>query len=749
MLVFEVWLFQLHFPEKMENPSRVLLCFLFSLLTSHLFHQVSTAQLSSSETRILFRLQQFLEYPEALQGWTNWTTFCYLPPSPSLSIVCTDNHITELTVTGNRTSPNPKSGNFLVSQQTLSDRFSIDSFFTDLTKLSSLRVLSLVSLGLWGPLPAKIERLRSLEVMNFSSNFIYGEIPSSISSLKNLKSLVLADNLFNGSVPDLTGLQALEEIDLGNNQLGPKFPSLGNNLISIIVRNNSLRSQIPSGFKDFNLLQRLDVSSNVLVGPIPSPLFSLPSIQYLNLADNQFSGALPMNTFCNANLSFVDISKNFLIGKLPSCIGSNSTNRTVLSSWNCVANGDGRYQHPYSFCHKEALAVKPPIRDQEGQSTVKLGLILGLTGGIVGVACAVGFFILANLRKTRMNEASSFKCDSFAFERTSVRGSPVIDGRHVPRSIRLPAFGLRPYQVFTLEEIEDATNNFDPSNLVGAGSHGQLYKGWLRDGSTVLVKCLKLKQKYSHQNLQQNMDVISKLRHRHLVCVLGHCTVTYQDHPNAACTVFIVLEHVANGSLRDHLKEWKKREYLKWPQRMGISIGIARGIQFLHTGIAPGLFGNDLKIENILLDESLTAKISTYNISLPSKISSESPLNDSSNRLDSTENPEKNDVYQLGIILLEIITSKLITSDRELHELKLQLERTLAESPSKLQEAIDPSIRGTFAYESLKTVVEITMKCLCKDSSTRPTIEDVLWHLQYSIQVQDGWNSSGNLSEKM
>ncbi|KAF5939058.1 hypothetical protein HYC85_023317 [Camellia sinensis] len=733
----------------MENPSRVLLCFLFSLLTSHLFLQVSIAQLSSSETRILFRLQQFLEYPEALEGWTNWTTFCYLSPSPSLSIVCTDNHITELTVTGNRTSPNPKSGNFLVSQQTLSDRFSIDSFFTDLTKLSSLRVLSLVSLGLWGPLPAKIERLRSLEVMNFSSNFIYGEIPSSICSLKNLKSLVLADNLFNGSVPDLTGLQALEEIDLGNNQLGPKFPSLSNNLISIIVRNNSLRSEIPSGFKDFNLLQRLDISSNVLVGPIPSPLFSLPSIQYLNLADNQFSGALPMNTSCNANLSFVDISNNFLIGKLPSCIGSNSTNRTVLSSWNCVANGDGRYQHPYSFCHKEALAVNPPIRDQGGQSTVKLGLILGLTGG-------------------------------------SCWG-------HVPRSIRLPAFGLRPYQVFTLEEMEDATNNFDPSNLVGEGSHGQLYKGWLRDGSTVLVKCLKLKQKYSHQNLQQNMDVISKLRHRHLVCVLGHCTVTYQDHPNAACTVFIVLEHVANGSLRDHLKEWIKREYLKWPQRMGISIGIARGIQFLHTGIAPGLFGNDLKIENILLDESLTAKISTYNISLPFKdckridpiqamlySSSAHSLIELELRLEYTiklaraqlkidecfmltpldfgifrssicsiENPEKNDVYQLGIILLEIITSKPITSDRESHELKLQLERTLAESPSKLQEAIDPSIRGTFAYESLKTVVEITMKCLCEDSSTRPTIEDVLWHLQYSIQVQDGWNSSGNLSEKM
>ena len=59
---------------------------------------------------------------------------------------------------------------------------------------------------------------------------------------------------------------------------------------------------------------------------------------------------------------------------------------------------------------------------------------------------------------------------------------------------------------------------------------------------------------------------------------------------------------------------------LKWPQRMAISIGIARGVQFLHTGVAPGIFGNNLKIENILLDDSLNAKISRYKIPLPSKV---------------------------------------------------------------------------------------------------------------------------------
>ncbi|CAL5418243.1 unnamed protein product [Camellia sinensis] len=164
----------------------------------------------------------------------------------------------------------------------------------------------------------------------------------------------------------------------------------------------------------------------------------------------------------------------------------------------------------------------------------------------------------------------------------SLQSLQEIDLRHVPQTMTMLWMGLPPNHVFTLEEMEDATNNFDPSNLAGEGSQGQLYRGWLGDSSICLVKCLKLKQKHSQQSLQQHMEVISKLRHRHsqqslqqhmevisklrhryLVSVLGHCIVTYQNHhPNTASTVFIVLEHVANGSLRDQIN-WIKREYLK------------------------------------------------------------------------------------------------------------------------------------------------------------------------------------------
>jgi len=66
--------------------------------------------------------------------------------------------------------------------------------------------------------------------------------------------------------------------------------------------------------------------------------------------------------------------------------------------------------------------------------------------------------------------------------------------------------------------------------------------------------------------------------------------------------------------------DWRRKDRLKWPQRMTISMGIARGVHFLHTAVAPGISGNDLKIEHILLDETLTPKVGNYRIPLPYKV---------------------------------------------------------------------------------------------------------------------------------
>lgn len=649
---------------------------------------IPSAQLTNSETRILFQLQTLLEYPQLLQN--NLTNFCNITSSPSFNIVCTKNHVTELTIIGNKTRT--VSWN---SSQTLSERFSIDSFFTVLTKLSNMKVLSLVSLGLWGPLPSKISRFKSLEVFNISSNFLYGKIPSSVSSMKNLKSLVLADNFFNGSVPNLKRLTSLEEINLASNKLGPGFPSF---------------------------------------------LFSLPLLQNLNLASNQFNGSFFMNISCGSSLTFVDISNNFLEGKLPSCIDSTLlVNRTIVYSGNCLSARNISDQHASSNCKNSTVLAAKTRFEKPEKSKMQPGVLFGIVGGFVGIVGLLILLFLFILRKSKAEREDR----SVDISRES---RPNIYARsNVPQLMRLSTLGLPPYNIFTIEEIGDATNNFDPSNLIGEGSEGELFKGWLKDGSMVMVNLVKLKQKSLTKVSDENLKVLPYLRHRHLVSVLGHCAITYEDQPKMTSTIFIVFEHISNMSLRIHLTDKRQREMLKWQQRMAIIIGIARGIQFLHTGVNPGIYGNNIKIENILLDNNLNPKVSGYSIPFPSKKGSERKLKEQNahNHIGSINNAEKEDIYQFGVILLEVITGKLITSSIEVEVLKYELERGLSEvaSPIALKSAIDPSLHGTYTHESLKTAVQITINCLNKVPGNRPSIEDVIWNLQYSVQVQEARSS--------
>ncbi|ESQ33045.1 hypothetical protein EUTSA_v10003702mg [Eutrema salsugineum] len=725
----------------------------FFLLLLLLLPLLSESQLTPSESKALTEIQKQLQCPQILQSWTNTANFCHIPSSPSFRIICFKGHVTELTITGNRTTKLP--GRF-------------DKLFTLLTTLSSLNTLSLTSLGISGSLSPKIitNLSPSLKSLNLSSNFLSGKIPKEISSLRNLKSLVLSDNLFKGSVFDLRGLSNLQELDLGGNNLGPEAPSLPSNLITVSLKNNSFRSKFPGQIKNLNKLQSLDFSSNEFTGSIPEFLFSLPSLQTLSLAQNLLSGSLPNSSCSSSKVRTLDVSHNLLTGKLPSCYTSKSfRNQTVLFSFNClslVGTPNARYQRPLSFCQNQAskaIAVEPVHKVEDKDSTgIKLGLVILIFIGVVILAAVLVLLVLIVLRRRRSrSEEDTFEANNNSYNNerhasdkvsvcstTTTSTKSLLDSRRVPQTMRSAVIGLPPYRIFSLEELEEATNDFDAASLFCE----QLYRGCLREGIAVTVRCIKLKQKSLPQSLAQQMEVLSKLRHMHLVSVLGHCIASNQDHnQHAGHTIFIVQEYISNGSLRDFLTDCRKKEVLKWPQRMAIAIGVARGIQFLHMGVAPGIFGNNLEIENILLDETLTVKISGYTIPLPSKVGAESPQVKSPR---SNEDGEKEDVYQFGVILLQIITGKVVAAgSSEMGSLKLQLENGLRDEPSVLSSLADPSVRGSYAYESLRTTVEFAINCLCEDQSKRPSIEDVVWNLQYTIQVQQGWTNSGNHEASM
>uniref|UniRef100_A0A0D3CMZ3 Protein kinase domain-containing protein n=1 Tax=Brassica oleracea var. oleracea TaxID=109376 RepID=A0A0D3CMZ3_BRAOL len=766
-----------------------------------------TTQLQSSQSQTLLRLQQLLYYPKVLTSWNNFTDFCNSEPNSSLTVVCYEDSITQLHITGDRRG------------HMLPKSFSIDSFVTTLAKLPDVKVLTLVSLGLWGRLPDKINRLSSLEILNVSSNFLFGPVPHELSSLASLQTLILDENMFSGLVPDwigslpslavlslrknafngslpsslstLSGLRVLslannrfsgalpdlsrltnlQVLDLESNSFGPMFPRLSHKLVTLILSKNMFRSAVSSQeVTSFYQLQHFDLSFNTFVGPFPTSLMSLPAITYLNISHNKLTGRLSTNLSCNSQLMSVDLSSNLLTGSLPDCLKpSSGVSRDVVYGGNCLANAN-EDQRPVSFCSNEALAVGI-IPQRRNRVKSKLGVALGVTGGVLGLILLAGAVFVV-LRRVSAKRKATEASPRFIKENVSMGYTSKLlsDARYISQTMKLGALGLPSYRTFSLEELEYATNNFESSAFMGEGSQGQIYRGRLKDGSFVAIRCLKMKKSCSTQNLMHHIELIAKLRHRHLVSVLGHCFECYLDDSTVS-RMFFVFEYVPNGELRSWISDGHVGRLLTWEQRISVAIGVAKGIQFLHTGIVPGVYDNNLRITDVLLDSNLAAKISSYNLPLLveglGKVSDVKSLNLVSFlnllaecvllfflRWDKLyqekelqgviKDEDKVDIYDFGVILLELIVGRPLKAKGQVDVLKEQLQASISADDGARRSMVDPAVHRTCSDQSLKTMMEICVRCLLKDPLERPSIEDVLWNLQFASQVQEGWLHNSN-----
>nr|GEU95132.1 probable inactive leucine-rich repeat receptor-like protein kinase At3g03770 [Tanacetum cinerariifolium] len=382
-----------------------LLVFILFVLCGFLIS--NSHQLQATQTQLLIQVRKHLEYPMQLSNWENFNgDFCNMVSSPQVSIKCEDDSVIELKIMGDKLSKVSGFHGYAIKNQTLSENFSINSLVTTLARLSTLRVLSLVSLGIWGPLPDKLHRLSSLELLDMSSNFMFGSVPSQISRLVKLHTLTLDGNYFNesvpnwfdtmsnltilsvknnmfkgrfpssvtklksltvvslshnnlgGELPDLSTISSLNMLDLRENHFDSELPLLPKGVTTVLLSNNSFNGKIPEEYGKLNRLQHLDLSSNSLVGTLPFALFSLPNVSYLNLGSNMLSGSLHNIVKCGENLGFVDISVNRLTGSLPSCLDTNSSNkRLVKYSGNCLVGGNEQ-QLAESICKEENVKKK-------------------------------------------------------------------------------------------------------------------------------------------------------------------------------------------------------------------------------------------------------------------------------------------------------------------------------------------------------------------------------------------------------
>ncbi|KAL4575986.1 hypothetical protein LXL04_012074 [Taraxacum kok-saghyz] len=287
------------------------------------------------------------------------------------------------------------------------------------------------------------------------------------------------------------------------------------------------------------------------------------------------------------------------------------------------------------------------------------------------------------------------------------------------------------YKKFTWEEITDACSSFSEDLKIGMGGNGIVYKSSFHH-TVAAVKVLHSQEAHRTKQFQQELEVLSKIRHPHLLILIGACV-------EQGCLVY---EYMENGSLDERLFCKNETPPLPWFDRFRIAWEIASALVFLHNAKPKSIIHRDLKPANILLDRNLVSKIG--DVGLSTMLQSD-PYSTTTVYKDTSPagtfcymDPEyqrtglvspKSDVYALGMVILQLLTGKPAIGLTDAVETAIEDE--------ELAMVLDPEA-GEWPVDEARELAALGLSCTELRRRDRPDLKDTVLPLLERLKAVAG-----------
>ncbi|GFY94370.1 leucine-rich repeat protein kinase family protein [Actinidia rufa] len=598
--------------------------------------------------------------------------------------------------------------------------------------------------------PPWLPTLESLTTLVMENTRLQGEIPVTLFSLPQLQTIELKNNQLNGTLDAGSSYSSqLQLIDLQNNSIAGFTERAGGFNVELILVGNPVCTGT-EGTKTYCIIQQSNSSystpsKNCVAATCSSDQISSPNCRCeYPYAGTLFFRAPSFSDLGNSSIYMSlesSLMRSFLSNHLPvdSVSLSNPTKNTdnyFVLSLEIFPSGQDRFNRTgisgIGFVLSNQTFKPPPtfgpfyfIGDAYGifagtKKSSNTGIVIGAAvGGSVLALLSLLVGIYAFRQKRRAERADKVNNPFASWDPSKSSG----DVPHLKGPIS-----------FSFEELKKYANNFSEANSIGSGGYGKVYRGTLPTGSLIAIKRAQHGSMQGGLEFKTEIELLSRVHHKNVVSLVGFCF----EHGEQ----MLVYEYIPNGTLRESLSG-RTGIRLDWIRRLRITLGAAKGLQYLHELANPPIIHRDIKSNNILLDERLNAKVADFGLS---KLMSDTEKDHITTQVKGTmgymdpeyymtqQLTEKSDVYSFGVVMLELITSRQPIEKGKyiVREIRQAMDRTKV--LYDLHEILDPAIMAT-TPRGLEKFVDLAMSCLEESGAKRPTMGEVVKEIENVMQI--------------